>query len=124
MSKSNGARLAALRRRFDAWRQKGVRRFPPELWQAAAAAAKRHGLSQTARELGVGYYSLQRHLEGAPAAAPPGDVEFVELPRKVFAPSTGGVLELHDPRGHRLRLELPDPAALERFARTLWSLRG
>ena len=114
------------RRRFGVWRHRRSRgtRIPEELWQAAAREAREHGVCKTSRHLGVDYYSLKRRLTGSAPAADPVGVEFVEIPQKVLSAGPGCVLELQDPRGSRLRIELRDTAGAESLARALWNLRG
>lgn len=122
----NGQALTELRRRFGVWRHRRSRgaRIPEELWQAAAQAAREHGVCKTSRQLGVDYYSLKQRLTGPAPAGDPVGVEFVEIPQKVLAAGPGCVLELQDPKGLRLRVELRDAAGAESLARSLWSLRG
>jgi hypothetical protein len=121
--------LLRARSRFHAWRQRGAadRRTPPVLWALAVRLAKIHGVSRTARGLGVNYLGLKKRLAAAlpataasdpPSHAPP----FVELP----APALAGkqcLLELHNPAGATLRVQLLgyDTADVETLARALWS---
>lgn len=122
----NGQALAELRHRFGMWRHRRSRgtRIPEELWHAAAQAAREHGVCKTSRQLGVDYYTLKRRLTGSAPAGDPVGVEFVEIPQKVLAAGPGCVLELQDPKGTRLRVELRDAAGAESLARALWGLRG
>jgi len=123
---TNGQALGELRRRFGVWRDRRPRgkRIPEDLWQAAVHAAREHGVCKTSRQLGVDYYSLKQRLTtaGAPASDPE-TVEFVEIPRKVLSAGPGCVLELQDPKGLRLRIELRDTAGAESLAKALWSHR-
>ncbi len=61
------ARLAAIRRRLERWRQTrhGRSPIPAGLWASAVKAAGRYGLNPTARALGLDYKSLQRHVATA-----------------------------------------------------------
>jgi len=107
--------------RFAQWRR--TRRagtpIPPVLWRAAVAAARRHGVSRTARALHLDAHKLKTMME-TPVPAWPGvaSTSFVEL----IAPTVHGgmcVLEVEGPRGGRLRLQLtgqglPDVVALSR----------
>lgn len=126
MNVRNGQGLAELRRRFGLWRQRRSRgrRIPRELWQAAVQAAREHGVCKTSRQLGVGYYSLKRRLASPAPAAEPESVEFLEIPRKVLSAGPGCVLEIQDPKGLRLRVELRDAGDAEALAKVLWSQRG
>ena len=124
---TNGQALTELQRRFRVWRGRRPkrRRIPEELWQAAVQAAREHGVCKTSRHLGVDYYSLKRRLTRT--CEPPTStesVEFVEIPRKVLSSGPACVVELQEPRGLRLRVELRDPASAESLARALWSQRG
>jgi hypothetical protein len=129
------ARLEALRRRFERWRQtrEGRSRIPEVLWTSAVKAAGRYGLNPTARALGLDYKSLQRHVavaagrsDGPIRSAKPGreaPATFVELASPVVP---GGlaecVLELENAGGAKMRIHLKgvpvtDLAAL---SRSLW----
>ena len=61
---SGPADLQSLARRFMTWRASRPRgqRIPAELWQAATALARIHGLNPTVAALKVNYYDLQRRL--------------------------------------------------------------
>jgi hypothetical protein len=124
---TNGQALTELQRRFWVWRGRRPqrRRIPEELWQAAVHAARQHGLWKAARHLRVDYYSLKQRLTRASAPAVSTEsVEFVEIPQKVLSSGPACVVELQDPRGLRLRVELRDPSGAEALARALWSQRG
>lgn len=123
---TNGQGLTELRHRFGQWRQRRSRgrRIPEELWQAAVRAAREHGVCKTALQLRVDYYSLKRRLTVSSPAAEAGSVEFMEIPQKVLSAGPGCVLELQDPKGLRLRVELRDAAGAEVLAKALWSHRG
>ena len=101
-----------LAERLSHWRGNRRRgeRIPEELWSAATALARHHGLAPTASALKLNYYDLQRRLGGKPSkprarsAAP----AFVELP--ALAPATArdtGTVELIRSNGSRLTLRLP-----------------
>ena len=118
-----GRTLASVRRALERWRhdQARSRRIPEALWRAAAEIAREHGVSKTARALGLDYYALEKRL-GASSEREPSRA-FVELPWPAIATTTPDYrLELEDGRGVRLRVELrgvgrPDVAVL---ARVLW----
>ena len=103
-------------------RQKGTA-IPDELWSAAAAVARKDGVTRTATALGLEGGKLKRLMMVADgvtksAAAP----SFVEL----FAPAAGGqaqcAIELQGRRG-RIRIELKAKATdLASFSRTLGEL--
>ena len=104
-----------LAERLSHWRGNRRRgeRIPEELWRAATALARLHGLAATATALKLSYYDLQRRLglrrKAKPPSSPPA---FVELP--ALAPATardGGTVELIRSNGSRLTLRLPTARA-------------
>ena len=105
--------FAPLLRRLRAWRARRVRgeRIPEELWDAAAALARVHGLSATATALKLSYYPLQERLLRARSGATGGSVPatFVELSADSTArPSCeASTLELVRTSGVKLTLRLP-----------------
>jgi hypothetical protein len=127
MTGTNGQAVADLQGRFAAWRRNRPHRgsrIPEILWGAAVQLAREWGVSQTSQRLGLDYYSLKRRLQGKPPAAIPArPVEFVEIPGKVLSAGPGCVVELQDPKGLRLRVELRDAAGAESVARSLWRAR-
>jgi hypothetical protein len=129
------ARLAAIRRRLERWRQRrhGRSRIPAGLWASAVKAAGRYGLNPTARALGLDYKSLQRHVAAA-AGRPDGPTGNAKLNREApttfveLAPPVGSgglaeyVLELENAAGTKMRIHLkgvpvPDLATL---SQSLW----
>jgi hypothetical protein len=124
------ARLEGLRRRFNQWRRtrQSRSRIPEPLWTAAAKAAGRYGIHQTAKALGLDYYSLKRRAEkrtrsrrATPSAskvpAADGPTTFVELPTAAWSACGECTLELEHPSGAKLHVSLkglpaPDLAAL------------
>jgi hypothetical protein len=124
---AGGRTLASVRRDLERWRRDPERGrcIPPALWQAAAALAREHGVSRTARALRLEYYALEKRVASSPRPSPPasGRGAFVE----VAWPTPAGVpaecrLELTDGRGARLCVELRGAARaeLEGLARALW----
>lgn len=121
--------LSEVRRQFERWRKRRRRgtRIPENLWRAAADVSRHAGVSKTAQVLSLDYYALRRRtetaLEARPAWAAPLEGGFLEIPL-CAPPSPECVLEIEDPRGARLRVELKGatPAYLESLARTIWSL--
>jgi len=126
---SSPDRLSEVRRQLERWRQGRRRgtRIPEELWQAAADLGREVGVSKTAQELHLDYYALRRRMESGleerPAREAPRAGRFLEIPL-CAPPSPECIVEIEDPRGARLRLELKGvtPAHLETLTRTLWSL--
>ena len=121
----NAPGLLRVVRQFAAWRagREFGTRIPDRLWSAAAKAAASFGVCQTAKALGLDYYSLKNRVEAngashsmtrdaTPVAA------FVELPSSPLAPPLGEcVIKCEKPDGSRLRIHLkgvnvPDLLAL------------
>ncbi len=125
---SSPDRLSEVCRQFERWRKDRRRgtRIPEDLWQAAADVGRQVGVSKTAQELRLDYYTLRRRTESALDARPApkaSEGRFLEIP--LGAPAIPEcVLEIEDPRGIRLRVELKGatPAHLEILTRTLRSL--
>jgi len=112
------------RRRLDAWRRRrATRAMPGALWALAGDLGRRHGVSPTARALGLRYDVLKRHvLEGGRSARAPRPT-FVEVSRPSASPCR---VELEDGRGGRLRVELAtDPTGVvEALGRVLLGTRA
>jgi hypothetical protein len=131
MAHSAGGSLAEVehvRDRLERWRRAFGRQraIPEEIWQAAVAVARQHGVSYVARSLGLSFTPLKRRLaadaqDGESGSAPPG---FVELGRPVAV--AGCEIELAAADGARMTVRLagPAPAALAALAATLWSRRA
>ena len=120
--------LSEAQSQFERWRRRRSRgtRIPAALWDAAAKAARKYGVSKVAGTLRLDYYKLKERLESAPefSGPEPGDGGgFLEVPLYA-APTAECVLELEDGEGARLRVALQgvSPAELEPLARALWSL--
>ena len=117
-----GRTLAAVRRELERWRNDPgrTRRIPEALWRAAAEVAGEHGVSKTARTLGLDYYTLEKWL-GASSEREPRRA-FVELPWPTMTTGPDYRLELEDGRGARLRVELRGAGRtdVEALARLLW----
>ena len=125
--------LTAARRALDRWRRSAgrSRRIPPELWERARELAHAHGVSRTARELGLDYYALAKRVRATERRDGKGSgfneaSAFVELKIPAGAtPSRGPScrLELSDGGGTRLCVELRGaaPREIEALARGLWS---
>ena len=122
------AGLESARRRFERWREtrRGRPVIPESLWAVAAGAARQFGIHRTCRALRLDYVVLKRHLEtGATQSPPPGAAPhpgFVELVPAGSISPTECVVEIEDPSGARMRIELrgipaPDLATLTRSLR-------
>ena len=127
------AELESGRREFEQWRRGRKLHTPiPEwLWARAVKLAGKYGVSRTARNLRVGYYSLQervgRAMACSPASSPTGsEPAFLKL----AVPSATGtgecLVEWEDPTGAKMRIQLkgvpvPDLVAL---SRSFWEGQG
>jgi hypothetical protein len=127
MSKTTGAQpgeLVRMRQRLDEFRR-GTRpgvAFPGWVWAAAARLARRYGVHQTGRALGLEYNKLKRATGGSVvaaggardrrSAAGTAAVKFIELTGAL--PLAGACrLRLAGPAGERLELEMVPTAATE-----------
>ncbi len=100
--------LEQTRHRIARWRETRPYRgaaMPAALWAAALALARQHGLYTAARTLRLDYGSLKKRLDVAGTDRVPSPA-FVELP--AVRPSGLGacVIDLHVPRGRRMRIEV------------------
>ena len=122
------AGLERARQRFERWRRtrgKGRPRIPDSLWAIAAKAARRFGVHPTSRALRLDYVVLKRRVEVDPAQSSSqaeARPSFVELVPGGSGNGTECVLELEEPSGVRMRIELkgvvrPDLVALTRSLR-------
>ena len=125
--------LGTARRQFERWRGRGSpgKRIPEELWQAASEAARAHGVSRTARDLGLNHTVLKKRLKTASrtrsSSSGTNGVEFLSLPPVAVARATAECLiEIEDRRGTRLRVELGVNATSElaSIVRLLWESRA
>lgn len=126
--------LSAARRELDRWRRSAgrVRRIPPELWERASELAREHGVSRTARALGLDYYALARRLRTGErrrkderrSAEASGFVE-LSLPPVATRQARASKcrLELSAGGGTRLCIEVDgvEPVEIAALARGLWS---
>ena len=116
------ASLSRLKQRFAAWRKtRGAgQRIPESLWKSAVKLATEHGLNRTARALNLDYYSLKKRVDRA--SSQPKST-FVELPSSPLSMISEWVIELEDPTGSRMRVQLkgPDAPDLLALSRSFWN---
>lgn len=110
------AGLESTRRRFERWREtrRGRPRIPESLWSLATRAARQFGLHRTSRALRLDYVVLKRRVEADSAHGSTGNVlarSFVELLPAGSAAGAECVVELEEPSGARMRIELKGVAA-------------
>lgn len=112
-SKTPTVSLEEAKARFEAWRQnrKGKTPIPEELWLAAAAVARKEGVSRTATELRVEWNELKRRMATATGVtrqtAPPA---FVELVAPQAQSLSECMIELEGRRS-KLRIQLKGASA-------------
>ena len=122
------AGLESARRHFERWRgtHEGRSRIPEGLWTVAVRAAGQYGVHRTSRALRLDYAVLKkRHGEAAEvdgAARGTAHPNFVELVPAGSGSRVECVVELEDPSGTRMRIEVkgvpaPDLVALTRSLR-------
>ena len=139
VSEQAGDSLEALRQRFEQWRQgrRQGERIPAAMWVAAVKEARTRSVYRVARALRLDYKMLKLRAKGpgkARGAAPghPVAPHFVEL----FAPTAPVtattpaaperpecVLEMHNVRGAKMRVELGGQAlaGLAGLCSVFWS---
>ena len=120
--------LEDARRQFERWRgtHEGRSRIPERLWTVAVKAARRFGVHRTSRALRLDYVVLKKRRGEAAevdgAARGTAHPNFVELVPAWGSPRTDCVVELEEPSGARMRIEVkgvpaPDLVALARSLR-------
>jgi hypothetical protein len=102
-----------VRSQFEEWRgrKKGRERIPERLWDAAATAARRHGVHAVSRALRVEHSRLRQRVEkaGSDASAASG---FIELERE-RGTGVGCIVELEKGNGTRMRICVRDGATVD-----------
>jgi hypothetical protein len=104
--------LRAARREFNRWRRqhRPRARLPEALWRKAATLADQHGLSKTARALGLSYDSLKKHRALASnglSKEPEVPCEFLELVAGATPPrSITCTFEVDDGQGASVRMHV------------------
>lgn len=115
--------LERARRRFERWRERheGRPRIPDSLWSLATRAALQFGVHRTCRALRLDYKVLKRHVE---ANSAPGvsrrasHPSFVELVPAQVASRAECVVQIEEPSGSRMRIELNGVAVADVVALT------
>jgi hypothetical protein len=117
--------LAEAKRGFEQWRRsrKQKRRIPERLWRMAVKAAAVHGVSRTARWLGLNPTRLKQRMDApVPDEVSQEGPRFVEWPWPVAAATAECLLEAEDQRGNKLRIHLKGEATAQAVSlgRMLW----
>lgn len=120
---SNGVQAAVqltqLRGRIERWRRTRAKRspMPAELWSAATELARGLGAYRVARQLGIGYGSLQDRLRAGGASGGAAAPAFVAVDgAALFAPAPAagcGEVELSDPSGLKVVIRLAAGQAVD-----------
>jgi hypothetical protein len=112
-----GVALEVVERAFVAWRRHKLSgtEIPEELWEQAAAAARVHGVTATAKRLRLNQTRLKQRCEEQGRG-------FVELAASELPLAGESVVELEDAAGMRMRLVLRGVpvAAVTAAAKELW----
>lgn len=123
--------IGRIRERILHWRRTREKktRMPEELWSAAVALVREHGLYATAQGLGVSYDSLKQRAQGKTArkkGSKGSTPAFVELGAVPLGGGWGGpTLELTDSDGSKLavRLAANEIVDMTGLAREFWGRR-
>ena len=124
-TKFSATDLNQLRHQLGRWRQSqsGATRLPEALWTSAATLALTQGVGPVARALRLDYNKLKRQVPPPAQAAPLAAAPFVELRPREWLPqvATACRIELSDPQGAKMTLELPcDSATVVGVAQAFW----
>ena len=110
---AHGESLEDVLARFKRWRKTRVRgqHIPRHLWAEAVELANKHGVEAVAGTLRVDVDRLKARLEPAGDGVQDrkGNTQFVEMlvaPMTPSAPRCDCVVEMHNARGARMRVEL------------------
>jgi hypothetical protein len=89
--------------------------MPAELWEDAAAAARRLGVSYVATSLGLGYGPLKARASGGPPSGVAKSTAFVEVTgAQLLAPIASDTVTIEVVRGEaRLTMTLPSTSGLD-----------
>ncbi len=122
------AGMKPVRNRIERWRKTREKRtaMPEELWSAAVALAKTHGVYKTSNALTVSFEALQKRVGQSPKKRNDGGARsagFVELGGTQLAGSSGTVVEISRADGSKLTIRMPAGEDLDvaGLAATFWS---
>ena len=120
--------IVEVRGRMEHWRRtrKSKKPMPPELWRAAVAVAREHGVFAVSRELRLNYNTLKVRVKEAQRSAKPPQMDFVELklaPPAEAVPAAGLEVEFVRASGDKMIMRLPAAKAEDAatLARVFWS---
>jgi len=118
--------LKQLSQQLVAWRrdQRGRRRIPGEVWEAATELARVHGAGRVGRTLHLDYYQLRERLStrrDKGLGATFVEVAWPSAPSAVAGVGSACTVELLDGSARRLRMQLAgDTATLVALAQAFW----
>ena len=124
-----GCDLGTMRRRMGRWRERHGgpgRAIPEELWDEAVAVARLEGVHETARALRLDARRLRRRFEATTQrAGAVGDAStsFVELAASELNASGRSAVEVVNPDGERMRIEVAGGVDAEALVRAFWAHR-
>jgi len=119
--------IAEVLKGIEHWRKTRPRpgRMPEGLWSAVVGLVPSHGLNPVARALRLDYYSLKRRFEAAPPRrkGPERTPAFVEVALPPASSTAQCVLELQEPRGGKMTLQMHGPMDVVALAEAFWRRR-
>ena len=119
--------IAEVLERIEYWRKTrpGPGRMPEALWSAVVGLVPAHGLNPVARALRLDYYSLKRRFDAAPTRlkARERTPAFVEVALPPVSSPAQCVLELQEPRGGKMTLQMHGPVDVVALAEAFWRRR-
>ena len=113
--------------RIEHWRKTrpGPGRMPEDLWSAVVGLVPAHGLNPVARALRLDYYSLKRRFDAAPTRlkARERTPAFLEVSLPPVSSPAQCVLELQEPRGGKMTLQMHGSVDAVALAEAFWRRR-
>jgi len=105
--------IERVRSQFEGWRAvKGQRdRIPERLWDAAAEAARRHGVHAVSRAVRIEHAALSRRVQATGGESSKAQA-FIELAASASG-NVGCIVELEKSNGTRMRICVQDGAAVD-----------
>ena len=119
--------LTEVQKRFLAWRQSKTpgSAIPAELWEAAVTLSERISPARVAKELGLNYSDLGKHIAArgtGVAKGEPPPLPFLEMPVPTSASSPACLVEMQNRQGDTLRIYLAanQPLDLVALGQAFW----
>ena len=110
--------LEAVCKRFEYWRQTRKKRcpIPEKLWQAAESLYPEYSLYHISKALRLNYTDLKQRFEQKQSAFIPPSIhpsEFIELNIDSPIPPAECLVEMEDPYGAKMRMQVKGGARLD-----------